>query len=191
MGECMKGKVILIAGIILSLLMFIGCEKKDNKAIANKEKAKNMKFLNEEGNKTLDLDLYFDASTAEDKPEIAKTELLLDKQEVIGTLVMNALIKGPSIKGELKPVLPKDTKLLSFSVKDDVAIINLSKEAQTNLTHAKEEACLKSIAASVCQLEGINKINILIDNQMVETLGGNYDITKPFGKDDVSNLRKK
>ncbi|SHE86644.1 GerMN domain-containing protein [Clostridium fallax] len=185
-----KGKFFLAIGLVFLLVTFIGCEKRDNKAIANKEQAKNIKVLNEGGDNTLDLDLYFDASTGENNPQIGKTELLLDKKEVLGTVIVNALIKGPSMKGELKPVLPKDTKLLSFSVKDNVAIINLSKEAQTKLSPAKEEACLKSIAASVCQLSGVDKINILIENQMIESLGGNYDITKPFNKEDISKLKK-
>ena len=35
----------------------------------------------------------------------------------------------------------------------------------------------------------INKINILVDNQMVDSLGGNFDISKPFGKEDIPNLK--
>ncbi|MGL5245624.1 MAG: GerMN domain-containing protein, partial [Sarcina sp.] len=82
------------------------------------------------------------------------------------------------------------TRVLSFSIKDDVAIINLSKEAKIKMNFAKEEACLKAITSSICQLEGINKINILIENQMVDSLGSNYDISKPFAKDEINGLKK-
>ena len=190
MGELMKGKVILSVALLVSLVGFVGCEKEDSKSIANKEQVKNIKLLNNDGANSLELDLYFDSSKNESKGEISKTQLILNKKEVVGNLILNELIKRPAIKSEVSPILPKDVRLLSFSIKDDVAIINLSKEAKIKMTPAKEEACLKGIASSICQLDGINKINILIENQMVDSLGGNYDISKPFVKDEIIEFKK-
>ena len=190
MGELMKGKIILSVGVLISLVGFLGCQKADSKSIANKEQVKNIKLLNNDGANSLELDLYFDSSKSESKGEISKTQLILNKKEVLGNLIINELIKGPSIKSEVSPILPKDTRVLSFSIKDDVAIINLSKEAKIKMNFAKEEACLKAITSSICQLEGINKINILIENQMVDSLGSNYDISKPFAKDEINGLKK-
>lgn len=190
MGELMKGKAILSLSVLVSLISFLGCQKQDGKAIANKEQVENIKLLNNDGANSLELDLYFDSSKNESEGEISKTQLILDKKEVLGNLIVNELIKGPSIKSEVTPILPKDARLLSFSIKDDVAIINLSKEAKIKMTSAKEEACLKAITESICQLKDINKVNILIDNQMVDSLGGNYDISKPFAKEEINELKK-
>ena len=76
-----------------------------------------------------------------------------------------------------------------LDVKDDIAIINLSKEAVINMSAAKEQATLEGIVATITQIPSINKINILVDNQMINSLGGNFDISKPFGKEDIPNLK--
>lgn len=177
-------KLFTCVTLITSLAAFTGCEKKDKLSINNNEKIKNLQ-LPMEKDRYIDLNVFFDASKSEDKVDIAKEEVLIEKEELIGELLVNRLIKGPSIESKLSAVLPKDTRLISFSIKDDVGIVNLSKEAQVKMTKGKEEACLKSIAASLTQLTTVSKIKILIDNKDTETLGGNFDISKPFGKDDL------
>lgn len=176
---------VLCVGVLIS----VGCSKKDKISINNKDKLKNIQ-LPEEKQNNLELDIYFDNSVDPKTVSIAKEEVLIPKEEVIGQLIMNSLIKGPSINGKLKAILPKDTRLLSFSIKEGVAFVNLSKEAQVNMSATKEEACLKSIAASLGQLPSISKVKILIENKDIDTLGGNYDISKPFGKDDAFTLKK-
>ena len=177
-------KLFICSVLILSSSLFSGCEKKDRLSINNKEKIKNLQ-LPLEKDRFIDLNVYFDASRDEKKVEIAKEEVLVGKEELIGELLVNQLIKGPSIQSKLSAVLPKDTRLISFSIKDDVAIVNLSKEASVKMSAGKEEACLKSIAASITQLPSVTKVKILIENKNVETLGGNFDISKPFGKDEI------
>ncbi|MBU5592327.1 GerMN domain-containing protein [Clostridium sp. MSJ-4] len=170
-------------------LMSAGCSKKDKLSINNKEKLKNIQLPFEKEN-NIELDIYFDASKDPSNVEIAKEEVLIAKEEVIGQLIVNSLIKGPSINGKLKPVLPKDTRLLSFSIKDGIAFVNLSKEAIVTMTAPKEEAILRSIAASLDQIPSVGKIKILIDSKDAESLGGNFDISKAFGKEEVSSLKK-
>ena len=57
------------------------------------------------------------------------------------------------------------------------------------MSATKEQATLEGIIATITQIPSINKINILVDNQMVDSLGGNFDISKPFGKEDIPNLK--
>lgn len=177
-------KLFLCVTLISSLSFFTGCEKKDKLSINNNEKIKNLQ-LPMEKDRYIDLNVFFDASKSESKIEIAQEEVLIEKEELIGELLMNRLIKGPSIESKLAPVLPKDTRLISFSIKDNIGIVNLSKEAQVKMSKGKEEACIRSIASSLTQLTSVSKVKILIDNKDVETLGGNFDISKPFGKDEL------
>lgn len=58
------------------------------------------------------------------------------------------------------------------------------------MNKSTEEAFLKGIVLSLNQIKSINKVKILINNKNVDTLGGNYDISKPFGKDDINKIRK-
>jgi germination protein M len=184
--ESMKKVLLLLicSTLISSTMMMTACEKKDRTNIKDKEKVKNLQLPNEKG-EFIDIDIYFDNSKNEKKVEIAMEEVLINKEELVGQLIVDQLIKGPSLKSSLKPVLPKETRLLSFSIKDNVAIVNLSIEAVVSMSKGKEEACLNSIAASLTQLSSVSKVVILIENKNVETLGGNFDISIPFGRDEL------
>lgn len=187
----MKKSINLWLCIVLLLFtaVFSGCQKEDKVSINNKEKVKNMGLPNEKEN-SIDLSIYFDASKESKNVEVAKEERTIQKDELIGELIIQEIIKGPSVKSELKPILPKETRVLSFSIKEGIAYVNLSKEAKIPMTLPKEEACLKSLALSLTQLSSIEKIKLLIENREIDVLGGNYDVSKPFGKDDINGRKK-
>jgi len=188
----MKRLIALVLGISIvtvSTITFSGCEKKDKSSVDTTEKIKKLKLYKEASN-TVNFDLYFDSSKNENKAQISKEERTMNKDEIIGELIINELIKGPSVNSKLKAVLPTNTKLLSFSIKDGIAYVSLSGEAKVKMTEAKEEAALKSIVKSLGQLESIKSVKILIDNNDTDTLGGNYDISKPISKNNVETLKK-
>lgn len=162
-----------------------GCEKVSYTSKQKQEKV----HLTDSSDEFLTLNVYFDATSDENTVSVAKEELLINKQELVGEILINQLIKGPSTEGKLKAILPKDTRLINLSIKDDIAIVNLSKEAAVTMTPSKEEACLRAIVTSLSQIEPVNKVTILIDNKNAETLGGNYNISKPFSLVDISSLK--
>lgn len=178
-------------GIILAIsasLLLVSCSgtKKDQVDATNNEKLKQIMSENIED---FEAKIFFDDTSEENKPKIAEQTVLIDVDEVLGQYLMQTLIQGPAIKGTLKPILPKDTKLISFTIKDDIAIVNLSKEAILKMSSAKEQACLESIVYTLTQISTVNKVNIIVENQMVESLGGNFNISKPFGKEDISEIK--
>lgn len=175
---------------LVSSLGLLSCTRQDALSLNNKEKIKKITLKNETED-AIELPLYFDASSSDKKAEISSEERIIQREEVLGELIMQELIKGPSVTSRSKPILPKDTRLLSFSIKDNIAYVNLSQEAQVSMSPVKEEACLKSIVNSLCQLSSIKKIMIQINNKNVDTLGGNFNTSKPLGKDDIENARKK
>lgn len=188
----MKRLIALVLGISIvtaSSMTFSGCESKDKSSVNTTEKLQKLKLYNNSGN-AVNFDLYFDSSQNEEKSQVAKEERSISKDEMVGELIVNELIKGPSVNSKLKAILPTNTKLLSFSIKDGIAYVSLSDEAKVKMTRAKEEATLKSIVKSLGQIESIKSVKILIDNNDTDTLGGNYDITKPINKKDVENLKK-
>lgn len=181
--------LFILGAFVASSVTLTGCQKEDKVSINNKEKVKSIAMPKEKDN-IIDLDIYFDSSSDEKKTEIAKEERLIQKEELLGELIMHELIKGPSVESKLKPILPKETRLLSFSIKDSIAYVNLSKEANVPMTKSKEEASLKSIANSLTQLPSITKVKLLVESKEVDTLGGNFDVSKPFGKDDIDARKK-
>lgn len=186
-----KKALISSIGIVFicSNLIFSSCSVKSSNNQNLNNKVENVKLYKEKG-QALDLNLYFDASKSENKAEIGEEERLIKKEELIGELIINELIKGPGIESKLKPILPKTTKLLGFSINNDIAFINFSEDAKVPMTPVKEEAILKSLVMSLEQLSSVNKIKIQINNKDTDVLGGNYDISKPFGKDDIDGRKK-
>jgi germination protein M len=182
-------KTLALILIFLIVLPFSGCSNKDKTSLGNKDKIKEITFPNEK-DQIIDLNIFYDASENDDKASIAYEERVIQKEALLGETIMNELIKGPSRSGKLKPILPLKTKLLSFSIKNNIAYVDLSSDAKIAMSAIKEEACLKSIANSLTQLPSILKIQILIEHESVDTLGGNYTISKPFGKDDVDERKR-
>lgn len=191
MGEDMKKGVSLFTCslLIASLLGITGCEKKDKTSLNNNEKEKKI-VLSKEKENTLDLNIYFDSSNDNKNPEIAKEERVMKRYEILGETIIGEIIKGPSVNSKLKPILPKDTRVLSFSIKDNIAFINFSKEANISMTSSKEETCLKSIIWSLSQIPSVEKVKILIENKDIGIWGSHFDLSKPIGKDDIQNAKR-
>lgn len=183
-------KILIIATLIVTMtsaVLTTGCEK-ENKASNSKQKQEKI-HLGDNTDDYFSLNVYFDATTDENSVSVAKEELLINKDELLGETLVNHLIKGPSSDGKLQAVLPKEARLINLTIKDDIAIVNLSKEAAVPMTASKEEACLRAIVTSLSQIESVNKVTILIDSKNAETLGGNYNISKPFSLVDITSMR--
>ncbi|MCH5138987.1 GerMN domain-containing protein, partial [Clostridiaceae bacterium UIB06] len=178
---------LLICSVaILSALSLTTCEKKDKLSLNNKEKEKQIALSKEKENLS-DLNIYFDSSKDANTVEVSKEERVIKNDEIFGETILNELIKGPSVKSKLKPVLPKETKVLSLSIKNSIAYVNLSKEANIDMTTTKEETCLRSIILSLTQISSIEKVKITIENKDTDIWGGHFDLSKPIGKDDIQN----
>lgn len=184
-------KLILVILIVSVLSLLIGCSN-NVPFVNNGEKIKNLKVSKSDSNdEWFKLNLYFDGSADEKKAETIKEERLINKEELMGEIIIQELIKGPSVGSQLKPIFPKGTKLLSFSIKDKIAYINLSSNAKYKMTAIREEACLRSIALSLTELESVDKVKILVDSKNVDTLGGNFNISKPYNNNDVALIKNK
>lgn len=183
-------KLLIIATLIVTMTSAVistGC-KKENKAGNSKQKQEKVHLM-DSADEYLSLNVYFDATTDNGVVSVAKEELLINKEELIGEALVNQLIKGPSTDGNLKAIFPKEARLINFTIKDNIAIVNLSKEARVPMTPSKEEACLKALVTSLSQIESVNKVTILIDSKNAETLGGNYNISKPFSLVDINSMK--
>ncbi|EFG88004.1 hypothetical protein CLCAR_2326 [Clostridium carboxidivorans P7] len=163
-----------------------GCKNKDTISSGDKEK---QIALSKEKENALDLNIYFGSSN--NSTDLSKEQRVIKKDELLGETIINEIIKGPGVKSNLNPVLPKDTKLLSFSIKDNTAYVNFSKEANISMNAYKEETCLKSIIFSLTELPSIQKVKIFIDNKDTNIWGNNFNLTSPLGKDTISNTKKK
>jgi len=77
-------------------------------------------------------------------------------------LVIETLIKGPTQAGFYR-TLPSDARVLSVSVIDGICYLNLSSEFVDEMVNVTSEIPIYSITNSLCSLEGIDAVRILVN----------------------------
>jgi len=81
--------------------------------------------------------------------------------------------------------IPKGTKILNISVKNNIAYIDFSDELRKNHPGGSlgEMLTVYSIVDTLTEFPEIKKVQILISGAVVETLVGHMDLTSPLERD--------
>lgn len=96
--------------------------------------------------------------------------------------IVENLIAAKDAAG-LKTPVPTGTRVVNIFIKDNLAIVNLSREIMTNMRGGVDSELLTvySIVNSLLfNLESIDAVQILIDGEKVPTLHGHVDISNPL-----------
>lgn len=181
----MKSKYIWKAATVFVILpmIFTSCTFA-SKAPEKKQRQITNVFLPKESKAgTVEFQLYFGSK---DLKDVEPEERSVKRDELLGNVLLNELIKGPAIKSELKPLLPAETKVLNFSIRDNVGYVNLEVAILNKIKVDKEQekSIVEGIVNTMCQLPGIDKVQIMFDNQKRDTFCGNVDISKPLSPQD-------
>jgi len=127
--------------------------------------------------------LYFsDSDAMYVVPERREIEFRDEKD--IPEETFKALMEGPRTEG-LHPVIPKGTKLYSIKVEDGLAVVDLSKEFVDNSPGgtASEAMTLGGIVNTLTELEGIEKVQFLIEGEKREVYT-HAVFDEPFERDE-------
>lgn len=132
------------------------------------------------GEKT-DIVLYFgdkDGALAAEKRTIPRTQ-------GIARATLQELIQGPSAGSGLAPTLPPGTSLNSIKIQDGTATADFSQELKSGHKGGStgEMLTVYSIVNTLTQFPTIQKVQILVDGQKLETLAGHLDLSKPLERD--------
>lgn len=102
----------------------------------------------------------------------------------LAELAVLELIKGPSEEGH-SVVIPPETRLLGVKVKDEIAYVDFSQEFKTKHWggSAGELMTIFSVTNTLTELEGINKVQFLIEGKRTETLAGHFALNEPVSRD--------
>ncbi|MCE5197698.1 MAG: GerMN domain-containing protein [Armatimonadota bacterium] len=103
-------------------------------------------------------------------------------------VAMKVLLDTTGESGEAGKLIPKGTELLStVKVNKGVAVVNLSKEFTDNFSggSTQESLVLNSIAYTLVDNSNgkVKKVQILVEGNAVETLGGHFELTDPMEPD--------
>ena len=107
-------------------------------------------------------------------------EVEVNPNQPIERFIIEQLIKGPE-NGELKRVIPTDTKIRDISAADGVCYVDLSSDFVTKQTGSYDDAiaAVYSIVDSLCELEQVSRVQFLIEGERYDKYGHIVDITTP------------
>ncbi|MCI6284550.1 GerMN domain-containing protein [Selenomonas sp.] len=127
----------------------------------------NVYYPNEQGTKLLPSSRKIETGSSKDKY----------------TAALESLMKGPTEKGQTA-IFPKKAKLLSVTLKNGTAVVNFSKELQTNFVGGStgEEMLVGSIVNTLTEFSEVKNVHILIDGKNIETLSGHMDLSVPISR---------
>lgn len=113
------------------------------------------------------------------KLQAEKRTIEISDKISIAEAVVNQLIAGPSTKGLIKTI-PDKTKLISIYITDKVCSVNLSSEftSMRKGSETEDAATIYSVVNSLCAADGIEKVSIYVEG----------NVLKSYGSLDLSNI---
>lgn len=97
----------------------------------------------------------------------------------IETVVIDELIKGTQ-KKELRNIFPNGVERLSINVEDSIAYVNYNRALiKEKMEEPEEVLIIYSIVNSLTSLEGIDKVQILIEGEKIENFK-KFKINEPI-----------
>lgn len=106
--------------------------------------------------------------------------LTLYEGESRGMVIWNALLAKPENK-DAETLLPQGFSALSFRTESGVCVMNLPSSDEALLPEDVESQALwiQSVVKSLCSLDDVDAVQILVDGEMRGALGG-VDISQPL-----------
>ena len=93
-------------------------------------------------------------------------------EEILNSLIINSPLSSNLPKG-FKAIIPENTKILNYELKDGLLKINFSKEF-LNIDEENEEKMIEAIIYSLTTIKDINKIMIFVDNSHLDELPNSH-----------------
>lgn len=127
--------------------------------------------------------LYFADQKAESL-QAEKRKVRSGTTQAIAEAIVEELLKGPKSQN-LNAIIPADTRLLKVSVADTMITVDFSKEFTSKHAggSAGETMTIYGIVNTLTELPGIDKVQILVEHQHIDTLAGHYDLRGPIKRD--------
>jgi germination protein M len=178
----MKKRLLVFGVIILVVTFLAGClgqSKQDNDTTEQPQTETNQQNEETPAEETIEFTVYF----SDDEAMYLKGEkrAVPKDDRPVAELMIEELIKGPKSQ-DLMPTIPEGTKLLSLEVKEKIAIVNFSKEIQTNHPGGTtgESMTVYSIVHTLTQLPDIEAVKFLVEGEEQEAIWGHLYTLEPI-----------
>ncbi|MFP4015878.1 MAG: GerMN domain-containing protein [Halanaerobiales bacterium] len=124
--------------------------------------------------------MYLQAEERSIEDDTIETEMGVEKYRA----TIQQLIKGPQ-SSNLADTIPDGVELINIEVNGDTAYLNFNRALVENHWGGStgEIMTVYSIVNTMTQFPEINRVQILIEDQEVETLVGHLDLSVPLERD--------
>jgi len=137
-----------------------------------------------EAARRINVRLYFETSESDGLLAEERTIAFSDDLSLQIRTLVEALIQGPETG--LQPTLPPETRVLEvFVTGRGVAYVNLSREASLLPGGSRSElhTVYSVVNSVVANFPAVRRVQILLEDQMVSSLGGHVDLSRPLPAD--------
>lgn len=167
-------KIVAISMCILFIFVLASCQKYD----VISEESSNYPPINPLPEDKLEIILYYPNDEMEFLlPEI---RVVSKTNKKIEELVVSELLKGTT-KKSLKTIISSNVKLLSIEIIDGTAYVSFSSNILDREYSEREEAfVVYSIVNTLTSIQGVEKVQILIDGKSKDVLYKHYSIREPL-----------
>ncbi|HWJ03363.1 MAG TPA: GerMN domain-containing protein, partial [Verrucomicrobiae bacterium] len=123
---------------------------------------------NEVVGETRSVTVYFADATGKN---LVPQEVQIPKTLSLARETLNELLKGPASGSNLLAVVPQGTVLLDINIKDDTAIVDLSKEILKTAAKVSPETTVYAFVNTLTQFPTIKQVKFRVDGQPVQKIG--------------------
>lgn len=127
----------------------------------------------------VNLRLYFASEDGAGLVEENRRNVVYNSNISLDKLVVEQLVKGPSMDGAYPAVNPS-TKILSVSTKDGTCYVNFGEDFQTPPNNVSAEVTIYSVVNSLVELSNINKVQISIGGETNITYREKFNLSDLF-----------
>ena len=108
-------------------------------------------------------------------------EVLVDDKTDKYTAAVQTLLDEPEDEN-LTTIFPKNTKIKSVTVKDELAIVDFDGSITKNFVGGStgEEFLVGSVVNTLTNFPEVKRVKFLIDGKDIETLAGHMDLSTPL-----------
>lgn len=101
-------------------------------------------------------------------------------------MALRELLQGPYPTDELEPSIPVGTRLLGLEITGDLATADFSRELRDNFNGGAqlESLLVTAIVNTLTEFEQIKRVQILLEGEQVESLGGHVTVDQPLLRPD-------
>ncbi len=135
------------------------------------------------------LSVYFVSSE-----KVRPVHRMVPRTQGVAAAAVQELVKGPTaaekgLDGRLSSAVPSATRLLGISVKDGVALVDLSKEFASGGGSLSMSLRLAQMVYTLTQFPTIDSVNFALDGKRISVFGGEGIILDhPVGRKDYEEL---